>query len=76
MERSSGSARPKTGSGLAPREEHRKFELAQTPDPVPVGSASVAHVCYFNVLKRINVGDRDLLAERDGFEPPVPRGLL
>ena len=23
--------------GLAPREEHRKFELAQTPDPVPVG---------------------------------------
>ena len=62
--------------GLAPREEHRKFELAQAPDPVPVGNASVAHVCYFNVLKRINVGDRDLLAERDGFEPPVPRGLL
>jgi hypothetical protein len=34
------------------------------------------HVCYLNVLKRINVGDRDLLAERDGFDPPVPRGLL
>jgi hypothetical protein len=63
--------------GLAPREEHRKFELAQARRiRCRWGSASVAHVCYFNVLKRINVGDRDLLAERDGFEPPVPRGLL
>jgi hypothetical protein len=44
--------------------------------PVPMGRADRPTRGLFRRVKRISPGDRDSLAERGGFEPPVPRGLL
>jgi hypothetical protein len=44
--------------------------------PVPMRGAHRPTRGLFPHVNRINPGDLDSLAERGGFEPPVPRGLL
>jgi hypothetical protein len=43
--------------------------------PVPVGGAFAPTHGLILHVNRISPGDRDSLAEREGFEPPVPQGL-
>ena len=44
--------------------------------PVPVGRAHRPHMRAISACKRISPGDRDSLAERSGFELPVPLGFI
>lgn len=61
--------------GLAPREEHRKFELAQTPDPVPVGERIGRTRVLFQRVKANQRRRQGLVGGEGWIRTPVPRGL-